>query len=665
MEYFAALPGDRLAAELEGRVNAYYQWILVTGRLSRWRIAFDTYYGQRGAHNASYITPAGDKGELSLLMSNEYRNLVQHLLVMAFQSKTAFEMVSTNTDSTSKAQTYIAKGIVEYNRRDGRVSDNEKEATEIALIMDTGWVFNEWNFLVGEEVDVDRMTGQPIRQGDFNSRARTPLDVIIDFTKPQGTERDWIMVRDPANKFDLAAQYPELAEELTGLQRDYTRDALFRFGELFQYEVGFTSPDIDIWTFYHRKSPAMPQGRIFQFVNPRVIIPGDGPLPYKKLPGNRICPTEQILSCLGYSNANSILALQDVMDAMISAATTNMTTCGVNNIWTKPSPNFDFQQLVNGMNLIESDEKPEVLIMNRLPPEWLALANFIIQRMEIQIGMNAVARGNIEGEDLSGAAMALLQSMAIQFNNGLVRAVNKLEEDDANDIIQLSQSFKNQKSIGMIIGENNKYMMREWSKADIDQIQRVYARRSNPLKDTTAGKLQLLDKYMEIPGMITSSDQINEVIETGSLDSSTELGRNKRLLIDQENEAMIMGEVPPVLFCDNHPEHMLRHSMPLASPDDRKDPELIERIRAHNEAHKMEWMNADPAVLMAHGIPPFPGMGMLPPGGGPMDGAPPPEGMPIGGPSEPGQALGPSLPTNPLSGEQWNPETGGLPQVTA
>jgi hypothetical protein len=683
VEYFAALEPDRLAGELQSRIDAYYNWVLTTGRLSRWRLAYDTYYGQRGGHNSSFVTPGGKKGELSFLMSNEYRNLVQHLLVMAFQSKPALECVSINTDSRAKAQAYVAKGIIEYYRRDGKISDNEHDATEISMIMDTGWVFNEWDVLLGEEVAADPTTGELVRQGDIKSRARTPLDVVIDFTKPQGQQRDWILVRDPVNKFDLGAQFKERYDEITGLGRDYTHDAIYRFGDIWQYEGGMNSPDIDVWTFFHRRSPSMPNGRMFQFATANMHF-FDGPIPYRKLPGNRICPTEQILSALGYSNTNDLLALQDVMDAMISAAVTNMTNCGVNNIWTKPSPNFDFEQLTAGMNLIESDEKPEVLILNKLPPEWFSLANFIIARMEAISGVNSVARGNTQGKDFSGAAMALLQSMAIQFNNGLVRAVNRLTEDDGNDVIMLTQDFAQEKKLGMIIGENNNYMMKEYSSKDVDGIQYVYCRQSNPVKDTTAGKLQILDKYISIPGMIKSADQVNEVVETGQLDSSTEPGRNRRLAIDMENEALIRGEVPPVVFTDNPIEHLEGHTRVFASPEDRKDPDLLGRVKQHWDQHMTVWQQTDPATLQALGIPPYPAPpppppGMMPPGGpggppgppgpggpppgpgGPGGGPPPPNKMPPaeGPPEQQPVVPGPSLPTNPLTKEPVAPPQPG------
>jgi hypothetical protein len=349
-----------------------------------------------------------------------------------------------------------------------------------------------------------------------------------------------------------------------------------------------------------------------------------------------------------------------------------MTSCGVNNIWVKPGPNFDFEQLAEGFNLIEADEEPKVLMLNKLPPEWFNLANFIIQRMESIIGANQVARGNVQGKDFSGAAMALLQSMSIQFNNGLIRAVNRLIEDNGNDVIQLTQDFAKEAKLGLIVGEKNRYMMKNYSAKDIAQIQRCYCRQSNPVKDTTAGKMQLLEKYIEM-GAVTSPDQVTEVLETGSLDSVTEGGRNLRLAMDSENEAIIRGEEVPVVFTDNHPQHLLKHAEIFANPDDRKDPALIQRARAHIDEHMFVWRDTPPEVLTALGIPVLPPPMMpgpqgpgLPPGAPPPPGGAPQGGGPEAGPPPPPpletEVDGPNLPKNPMSGETWDPVTGGLPQ---
>ena len=670
--YFANLPPDELTGELANRVDGYYNWLLTSGRLARWRIAFDTMYGDRGSHSSYEIRAGGKQGELSFLQSNEYANLNRHLLNMAQQSKPSIETVAENTDSVSKAATYVAKGIVEYYRRNAGVDENTDMATAIALIMDTGWVVNEWDFSKGDEFAVDGQ--KTLAAGDVYSRHKTPLEVIIDWTRVVGNERDWIIVKDQVNKWDAAAQAkssaPEKVQEILGLKLDRAQDAMFRFGEIYEWE-GYETSMVDRYTFFHRPTLACPKGRIHVFYNPKLWT-FTGPSPYRKLPGNRICPAEMIMSCLGFSPSNDLLSLQDVMDAMISAAVTNMTSLGVNNIWVEDAASFDFEQLAEGMNLFEGGKEPKVLMLNKLPPEWFNLANFIIGRMEAISGVNAVARGNTANQDLSGAAMALLQSMSIQFNNGLVKARTKLIEDNGNDILFLTQDFAPAEKLGLIVGRNNRYMMKHYKTSDLKKVKRVFCRMSNPLKDTTSGKLTIAQDAIKM-GAVKDLGAYMEILDTGNVDSLTEGPRNARLTIDEENDALIAGQDIPVMITDNHVDHINGHKRTIDAPEDRVDATQVKRVTAHLMEHLKVWSTTPVDLLAALGIPPMMApMGQMPgqpPAGGgaapgpadPNQPKPPEKGAPgMMGEQQPSTPGGPNPPTNPLSGQQWNPETGGL-----
>lgn len=665
VQYFAALPGDQLCRELIHKRDAYYKWLMTSGRLGRWRMAFDTYYGQRDQHNSSYVTASGEKGELSFLMANEYRSLVQSVLVLATQTRPSVECATVNSDRASEDQAIFGKQLLDYYRKDGGLDSSVRLALEIALLLDHSWIFTLWNVTKGNPVRPD-MKGGVVTEGDIETRPRTPLDAFSDWTNDNGRDFHWQHVTDLVNKFDLAAQFPEKADGILACQRDKSRDSMYRFGDQGVYGYDYEdSPLIEVHTFYHAKTPALPNGRMYQYVDEKTWL-YDDKLPYRRLPGRRVCPVEMITSSLGYSNMNDMIALQDVLDAMVSAAVTNMTSCGVNNIWVKPNSNIDFEQLAEGMNYIESEEKPEVLQLNKLPPEWFNLANWVVSRMEAYSGVNAVARGNTQGKDLSGAAMALLQSMAIQINSGVQAAYNQVVEDVNNDALSHLQDFAKVPKLALIAGETGKYMLEKFSQASIDKINRVYCRQSNSMQDTTAGKMVILKDLMAIPGVITDSQKYLEVLQTGNLRPAVEDETRIAAAIRGENEALSKGQQVLALQYENHPKHILSHVANMNDPESKKDPNLVNAHLAHINHHIQQWASGDPMILQALGIPPI---------------APPP--MPMGAPPPPGngkpseadknlqapQAAGgpqrspagePSLPKNPMTGKQWNPSNGGL-----
>lgn len=657
-EYFATLPPEELAKELIGKIDNYYHWLLASYRLARWRSAFDTYYGQRDQHNSSFITSGGEQGELSLLMSNEYRNLVQHLLVLTTQNRPNIEVAGINTDSKTMQACLIARQVLEYYRREAGIDNNMKLALEVSLIMDHAWVFNEWNVVKGPELRPD-MDGQIMTEGDVESTVKTPLDVVIDYTKDNGVDHDWQIKRDLVNKYDLAAQYPEKADDILSITRDLSKDQIYRFGD--QQTYGFTSssdtPLIERWTFFHKKSPSMKQGRMFQFLNGRTFL-FDGPIPYRRLPGRRCCPTEMIMSGLGYSNTNDLLSLQDSLDALVSSGVTNMTSAGVNNIWVKPNSNIDFEQLTDGMNYIESEEKPEVLQLNKLSPEWFNLSNWIISRMEAYSGVNSVARGNTEGKDMSGAAMALLQDMAIRFNSGMQQSYNKLIEETNNDALWLLQDFAKSPRIATIAGENNQYAIESFNSSSLEGVQRVFTRQSNGLEATTSGKLQIAQDLMQIPNAVTRPQQYLQVLRTGQLEPMVDAEEKKLISIKEENELLAKGQQVLAVFTEMHNEHIQEHASVIWDPKSKQNPQVIQAVQDHIMQHLQLWQTTDQGILMALNIPPYPVpmMGAAPGMGGPV----PPAPEQVQGPEakEPGQPGMPNYPQNPLTGEEYQPAQG-------
>lgn len=663
--YFAALPPDELARELVGRIDEYKQWCLVTGRLGRWRMAFDTYYGQRNQHSSQYVTAGGEQGELSMLMSNEYRSILQQIIVYTTKNKPSIDCATANTDSESQQQAIGGKQILEYYGKELNIEAKTKHALEISLIMDSAWLYTEWDVTAGSSKMMDPDTGRPVQKGKPTCSVKNPLDSIVDYTNDDALSRDWQIKGDLVNKFDLAAQYPEMADDIISMGRDRGKDSIYQFGDEGMYFQGMNnSPLIKRWSFYHKDTPALPGGRFFQFLDAKVVLTKNFmPFQYEELPGTRVCPTEMIGSVMGYSNTNDLLALQDVMDALMSSGVTNMTTFGLNNLWTKPNSNLDFQKVSDGMNHIETEDKPEILTLNKLPPEWFNLANFVIQRMESISGINSIARGNTAGKDYSGAAMALLQSMAIEFNSGMQMSYNNTLEEIFNNLLSNLQKYGDEEEEALILGSNKKYMIKKFSSKDLNKIKHVFVQQSNPFKDTTAGKMTMVDYLMKFPNCIKYPDQISQVLTTGSLDVVLEPQQKQNICIQDENERLSRGESVKAVWTENHPAHLSEHLPVTWDPDTKvNNPQALLATDDHIKQHLMLWQSLTPDKLAVLGIPPYP-MPMMPPpatpgGGAPQGIAPPPTEASGGPPMTPAQQ--PEMPTNPLSGQKFNNANGGL-----
>lgn len=672
-QYFANLPVQDLIKELSSRIDNYYSWVLNSGKLGKWRRAYNAYHGQRGSHSSGQVTSGGDQGEISYLMCNEYRNLVQHLIVTATQQRPSTECIAINSDFKSQTQTILGESLLETYFKEKKAEKTMKRTLESSLAcFDFAYTFPIWSPNKGPIAMIDPDTGSPIQEGDVEVTSKTPLEVIVDHLGKDPDKDDWVIVKDQINKFDLAAAFPEKADRIIGLQKNRLHDALFDFTAV-DVASSEKSSLIDLYVFMHEKTPAVRQGRMTVFFKDAGdLYTFDGPLPYKEIPKVRVCPTEQILGKFGYANTSDLLALQDVTDAIVSAIVTNITSVGINNVWSKKGDSIDYDQLAKGMALIQSEVKPEALILNEVNPQILPIMNFFIERMQTISGVNAVARGNIQ-RDMSGSAMALVQSMAIQFNSGVQAAQTHQIEEVGTLIIRHLQNFAHTERLAVVAGKSRNYMAKYFTGKDLERVDRVMVRQGNSYADTTAGRVDIADKLLGA-GMIKTPDEYMQVLTTGRLEPAIEGPQNELMTIRAENEALADNSPVVAIWTDDHPRHAIGHKYMLANPETRRDPELVARVTAHIQEHVILGRITDPAVLMMLGIQPVPPSPM-----GPGFQVPLPQGpaLQLGGAGganmspNAGSAFEipdptqtdvnmPDLPQNALTGEQFNFQTGGL-----
>jgi hypothetical protein len=176
--------------------------------------------------------------------------------------------------------------------------------------------------------------------------------------------------------------------------------------------------------------------------------------------------------------------------------------------------------------------------------------------------------------------------MAVQFSMNLQQSFSNLVEDLGTGTINILKEFAAVPRVAEIAGKSNRPLMREFSGQDLDAINRVTVDMGNPLTRTTAGKVNLADAYLE-RGMISNPDQYIQVVTTGKLEPLIEGKQAQLLLIKAENEGLSEGQPQRVLITDNHAQHILEHSIVLASPEARQDPNspIAQATLAHIQEH--------------------------------------------------------------------------------
>lgn len=484
--YWAAQAPDDLTRSLLTKISEYYDFVTRFQILDKWKRAYLAYYGMSEAGvDGSKLTQGGTNGELYIVKCNHFRSLLQNLLTLTTSQRPALQPKAQNTDSKSLNQTVLARSVLDYYLTEKRLEKELKKAVEFSLIAAEGFLTEEWNATAGAVYNVDPSTGAQIYDGDLEFNVYHPIDVIRECWSENNQNSKWKILRKFTNKWDLAAKYPEMADDILSVSK--SPDYFTRY--TFMVAGSPTSEDfIPVYRFYHEPSDALPNGRQFDFIDTELYF-NDGPLAYKNLPVYRIAPADLHGTPFGYTVAYDLLGLQKNYDALFSIVTTNQINYGTQNICMPRGSEINVIQLAQGLNMIEYDKnlgKPEPLNLVQTPQEIFGQLDRIQHTMETLSGINSVARGNPEKSLHSGSALALVAAQAVQFNNGLQQSYNRLLEDTGTGLIEILQEYASTPRIAQIAGKSNRSRVKEFKGSDLVGINRVTVEQVNPISKCLA-----------------------------------------------------------------------------------------------------------------------------------------------------------------------------------
>jgi hypothetical protein len=644
MVYFAADEAEKTAKTLLEKANNWYNGLYSNGYLDRLKSMWAAYHGAYFDSNHR-ISFGGEQGELSQLSVNHLRNLARHIHTMVVSNRPALQARATNTDYKSQAQTKLANDLLDYYLREKRLEKFLESAVESAIVQAAGYIKMGWNSTSGEIYDYNEELGIPIYEGDVEFTNLSPLNVVFDPTK-EDTNFDWVLCRTFKNKYDISTKYPEFKDRIEGMK---TKSELFNFR--FDNSPLDETDDIPVYEFFHKRTESMPEGRYLLFLDEGLPLM-DTPLPYRDIPIYRISPSTIMGTPYGYTDLFDVLPIQEAINVLYSTIFTNQYTFGVQSIYVPRGADINIKSIEGGLNIIEGNSmagKPEPINFTQTPPEVFNFIRMLESSAETISGVNSVARGNPEASLKSGAALALVQSMALQFISGLQQGYVQLLEDVGTGLINMLKDFADVPRIAMIAGKDNRtYVKTEFKGDDLAQINRVIVDVGNPIAKTTSGKLQIASELIQY-GIIKTPEQYMSILSSGRLDAMTDDSQREMLLIKGENEKLTEGEYVPALAIDQHAMHIKGHRAALADTELRQNPEIVAMVLRHIEEHIMLLETVKPSTLSIIGEQP------LQPAN-PPQGAMPPENLNQSAGTPASQVTAP-MTTGPLPGMP------GLPQV--
>lgn len=636
-----------LVAHLESRVeefrnyqrsSAYWRWLI-----KNWQYAHNLYFDDQ--IDSIGVSALGEMGELVGYAVNHFRNLLQQLLTLVTRDRPALLVRAKNSDAKSIIQSRLGKSLVETYFRDKKGEKYLKRAVEEAIVFAQGFVEVTWDPRLGSETDANPETGEFSYEGDVRFYNPTAWDVFYDLGQPDWDEQAYIIVRKGENKWDLIVQHPEWREEILSAEQypdsyEDTNRPLLLENDIYQ-----KSDQVSVYYFYHRRTPALPNGRLVKFIPGAVLLDTD--LPYRGIPVHRVVPGDLLLSPFGYTPAFDLQAPQEILNQETSAVATNHKSFAIQNVWTQTGDNIQTTELEGGLNHLQSDIMPEPLNLCQTPAEVFTFMDRTMEDMELLSGINSVARGQPEASLKSGAALALIDAKAVQFATPLIASYHLLLEAIGTAVLHLLRDFAQSERVVSVIGLHNATHLKRFKSEDLSEIDRVVVESTNPVLNTFAGRVEMADKLMG-GGLLTTPEEYINVLQSGQVESLLEAENAQLSKIRDESENILQGGGAYASPYDNHALHIKEHHAILNSVEASTNNELVELVAAHIADHVLLLQDAEiqkvlivlgyptplpPTHVGGEPIPPMPGA----PGAGP--GAPP-----GGGPGSPPGAPQPNMP---------------------
>lgn len=711
--YWASVDSAELADAIKAKALAFRGRLDREGKTDVWRRAERTFYGRDAAggfKNSVAVTYGGDEGELVCIRINHYHSIIQGLLATAVKERPAFDAIATSSDSESLAAAALADAVLEYYYRETGLEAARVEAARMCIVFGESFQALRWNPHIGRPHVVRRrpkyengqavteiveqpgepvlneageeVEGEPVqvsqsvmedhqeREGDVEGQVFSPLEVVRDLDSPQ-KDLQWCCVPYRENVWDLAARFPEHGPAIIALRGTQQRWPRCVDADNAVWQKPSADEDsIDVWFLYHMPCDALPEGRHAQVVGDIVIH--DGPMSLPEVPVYALIPEREMRRASGYSPQFDLLALQEAYDALWDTILSSVDAYGIQSLLAGEGTNVKPEALARGLQVINfkpnpaypDGGRPTGVSFLKIPTELFDLLDRLQRLMETLSGINSVVRGDPMPQLKSGAALALVQSLAVAFNSQLAGALTQGDERVATGLLRLVQKFATNPRGVEVVGRSNARSLKQWSAESIKDVRRVAVQIVSPLLQHTAGKMEIADKMWAATKPDGSREittaQYFEILTTGRMEPIYQGPVAAVENIGRENEMLAEGQMVTALICDDHVEHVKEHTTVLASPEARGDKRIVDAVLAHIQEHQEKWATMGPELATLTGqsvMPPIPVM--------PMAGAPTqapngkPGAAPPPAPAERAKPLGqsgpsglPLMPTNPMTGRR-------------
>lgn len=580
--YWAAGPAKKLVQKLVADRNVWVNQSVGNGIFagyvgSYWRNTIAFYSPMLAPNNwETSLEFAGKIGELIKMKVPRAHTLLNQFTTVVTKQRLNYEVLTDITDAqpqiTAKLGTNICKQVSEQNGLDSKI----EQAAFTTGLVGMSFLWTNWRPDKGQEYTADdkkmTYTGEPVIS------VLDIADVTWDWTIDEWRDLSDCTAREKRNRWDLMAEHAddlELVEVIRGLPSAESERRQFNN---ITYVTGTNNEDmVFVYYYYHRPSPAIPNGRMVIYVTENGII-SDTDNPFLDLPIEPIIFEKIKDTTLGYAMFSSLLPCQEMLDHCFSTQATNQSVFGLQAMANPRGSKVSVED-INGIRMfnytVQNADGGGIPTPIKFPDTPASILQFaqVLQNAQSEMSLlNDTLRGQPPPNVTSGAMAATLSANALEFMNSAQKSIIGAIERTMNHVIMAYKRLATVEMIVDITGESTYSYVKQFKAESLKGLRKIKVRTQSAMMNSQAGRIALGEQLVA-QGM-TDPRKMVLLYEGAPVESLFEGAWTEEIAVQAEIDALQEGASVFPLETDNHPLYIAAYKKILDNPIIRERTEL-------------------------------------------------------------------------------------------
>lgn len=314
------------------------------------------------------------------------RDLTDERIARMMEFKPNVVILPQHDEQQDKADARIAKKFVKHIDKAERIDFKLQKFLRTCYVAGESYLTVEWNPDKGYLHPAARDAGKTLFVGDVEIKHYSPLRLMLE-RKDSDEERDYGFKFDICYADELKKKYPSKASDIDKKAASY-------YDAEKMMDITERGKVIKV-TFWHRKTPFLPDGFECCFVEGVILKKGALPYQHGKLPIVVLTDNDNLEEAHGRSFINSVKGMVTYFNNLLNMSIKQMTLLSYPK-WMVDAGSVDMQQLNNDTGIVQvkpGAARPTMAQGSPVSPQLMGFMDKAIDWIYSWGKSNSVVRG--------------------------------------------------------------------------------------------------------------------------------------------------------------------------------------------------------------------------------------------------------------------------------